>query len=163
VVVSVLMNHVVLEPGEAMAVPAGLLHCYTSGLAVEIQSTSDNTLRAGLTPKRVDVEEVLRIIDATAGPTFVHPSEPAPGMETFHTGVDDFALDRICLRGGATFILGAGTPAIILAMDGSLHLSVPGAATDIKRGESVFVPATVGPVQISGLGEAVRARPGLPD
>ncbi len=163
VVVSVLMNHVMLEPGEAMAVPAGLLHCYTSGLALEIQSTSNNTLRAGLTSKRVDVGEVLRIVDATAGPTFVRPSEPAPGLETFHAGFDDFTLDRICLRGGSPFILGAGTPAIILAMDGTLHLSSPDAATDIRRGESVFVPATVGPVEISGLGEAVRARPGLPE
>lgn len=163
VVVSVLMNHVVLEPGEAMAVPAGLLHCYTSGLAVEIQGTSNNTLRAGLTPKRVDVDEVMRITDTAAQPAFVRPVEPARGLETFHSGVDDFALDRICLRSGATFTLAAGTPAIILAMDGNLHLSSPDAGTDIRRGESVFVPATVGPVQISGMGEAVRARPGLPE
>lgn len=163
VVVSVLMNHVVLEPGEAMAVPAGLLHCYTSGLAVEIQSTSNNTLRAGLTPKRVDVDEVLHVLDTESEPALVRPSEPAPGLETFHAGVDDFALDRICLRGTSTFILGAGTPAIILAMDGALSLECNGARTELRRGESVFVPAAVGPVQIAGMGEAVRARPGLPE
>ena len=163
VLVTVLMNHVVLEPGEAMAVPAGLLHCYTGGLAVEIQGTSDNTLRAGLTAKLVDVEEVLRITDAAAQPRLVWPGEPARGLETFHAGVDDFALDRICVQPGTTFTLGGGTPAIILAMDGSLHLTTPSGAGDLRRGEAVFVPAAAGPVEVSGLGEAVRARPGLPE
>jgi mannose-6-phosphate isomerase len=163
VVVTVLMNHVVLEPGEAMAVPAGLLHCYTSGLAVEIQSTSDNTLRAGLTAKRVDVDEVLRIVDASAQPRFVSPTEPAPGLETFHPGVPDFALDRICVPRGGSFALAGGTPAIVLAMDGELRLSTPTGSTALRRGEALFVPASAGPVQVSGMGEAVRARPGLPE
>lgn len=163
VLVTVLMNHVVLEPGEAMAVPAGLLHCYTGGLAVEIQSTSDNTLRAGLTSKLVDVDEVLRITDAAAQPRLVWPGEPARGLETFHAGVEDFALDRICVQPGSTFALGGGTPAIILAMDGALHLSTPSGGADLRRGEALFVPAAVGPIEVSGLGEAVRARPGLPE
>ena len=160
VVVSVLMNHVVLEPGEAMAVPAGLLHCYTSGLAVEIQGTSDNTLRAGLTPKQVDVDEVLRVIDVTAQPQLVWPSEPASGLETFHPGVPDFALDRLCLAHATEFRLSGGVPAIVLAMDGTLRLHADGVTTVLRRGEAVFVPAATGPVVVEGLGEAVRARPG---
>jgi len=160
VVVSVLMNHVVLEPGEAMAVPAGLLHCYTRGLAVEIQGTSDNTLRAGLTPKRVQVDEVLGVIDVTAQPKLVWPSEPASGLETFHPGVPDFALDRLCLAHATRFRLSGGVPAIVLAMDGTLRLSADGATTELRRGEAVFVPAATGPVIVEGLGEAVRARPG---
>lgn len=164
VVVTVLMNHVVLEPGEAMAVPAGLLHCYTSGLAVEIQGTSDNTLRAGLSNKRVDVDEVLNVSDMGAQPTLVWPSEPAHGLETFHPpGVTDFALDRICLSRGGSFVLGGGTPAILLAMDGTLSLSTAAGGAELRRGTAVFVPAAAGPVTVSGLGEAVRARPGLPE
>lgn len=160
VVVSVLMNHVVLEPGEAMAVPAGLLHCYTRGLAVEIQGTSDNTLRAGLTPKRVDVDEVLRITDVTAQPHLVWPDEPASGLETFHPGAPDFALDRLCLASANQFRLSGGVPAIILAMDGTLTLHADGVTTELRRGDAVFVPAATGPVIVEGLGEAVRARPG---
>jgi mannose-6-phosphate isomerase len=160
VVVSVLMNHVVLEPGEAMAVPAGLLHCYTGGLAVEIQGTSDNTLRAGLTSKRVDVDEVLRITDVTAQPRLVWPTEPASGLETFHPGVPDFALDRLCVGRTTQFRLSGGVPAIVLAMDGTLRLRADGATTELRRGEAVFVPAATGPVTVEGLGEAVRARPG---
>ncbi len=160
VVVTVLMNHVVLEPGEAMAVPAGLLHCYTRGLAVEIQGTSDNTLRAGLTAKRVDVDEVLRIIDEHAQPRFVWPTEPAPGLETFHPGTDDFALDRICVAPDSRFVLSGGVPAVVLAMDGTLTLSADGAQTELRRGEAVFAPAALGPITLTGLGEALRARPG---
>lgn len=163
VLVTVLMNHVVLEPGEAMSVPAGLLHCYTRGLAVEIQGTSDNTLRAGLTAKHVDVDEVLRIVDAAAEPGLVQPGQPAQGLETFHAGADDFALDRICVPRGGSFTLAGGTPAIILAMDGVLHLDADGSSSDLRRGEAVFVPAAVGPIVVSGMGEAVRARPGLPE
>jgi mannose-6-phosphate isomerase len=161
VVVTVLMNHVVLEPGEAMAVPAGLLHCYTGGLAVEIQSTSDNTLRAGLTRKRVDVAEVLRIVDTAAEPHLVWPTEPAPCLEVFDPGVLDFTLDRICVHQGGRFLLGGGTPAIVLAMDGTLHLDTAQSHADLRRGEAVFVPAAAGPVTVTGMGEAVRARPGL--
>ncbi len=163
VVVTVLMNHVVLEPGEAMAVPAGLLHCYTNGLAVEIQGTSDNTLRAGLSSKRVDVAEVLTVLDAAAQPTFVWPSEPAPGLETFHPGVNDFALERICLARGGSFVLGGGTPAILLAMDGTLSVSAAAGGAELRRGTAVFVPAAAGAVTVTGMGEAVRARPGLPE
>jgi mannose-6-phosphate isomerase len=163
VVVSVLMNHVVLEPGEAMAVQAGLLHCYTGGLAVEIQGTSDNTLRAGLTAKRVDVDEVLRIIDEAAQPRLVWPTEPAPGLETFHPGSDDFALDRICVAPESRFVLSGGVPAVVLAMDGTLTLSTDGAHTELRRGEAVFAPAALGPITLTGLGEVLRARPGTPE
>jgi mannose-6-phosphate isomerase len=163
VVVTVLMNHVVLEPGEAMGVPAGLLHCYTRGLAVEIQGTSDNTLRAGLSSKRVDVGEVLGVVDAAAQPMLVWPIQPAPGLETFHPGVAEFALDRICVPRGGSFILAGGTPAILLAMDGTLTLSAAGASAELRRGTAVFVPASAGSVTVTGLGEAVRARPGLPE
>lgn len=163
VLVTVVMNHVVLEPGEAMSVPAGLLHCYTRGLAVEIQSTSDNTLRAGLTTKRVDVDEVLRIVDTAAQPGLVRPTEPAPGLETFHPGAADFALDRICVQRSGSFRLAGGTPAIVLAMDGALHLASPRSGADLRRGEAVFVPAAAGPIEVTGMGEAVRARPGLPE
>jgi mannose-6-phosphate isomerase len=160
VVVTVLMNHVVLEPGEAMAVPAGLLHCYTGGLALEIQGTSDNTLRAGLTSKRVDVEEVLRIAETAAQPHLVRPSSPQDEVQSFDPGVPEFALDRICVDEGDTVVLRGGTPAVILALDGTVHLSTEESVAHLRRGTAIFVPAAVGPVSLTGLGEVVRARPG---
>ena len=59
VLVSVLLDHVLLSPGQAMAVPAGVFHSYVVGLAVEVMTSSDNVLRLGLTSKPVAVEEAL--------------------------------------------------------------------------------------------------------
>ncbi len=66
VVVALLMNHVVLKRGEGVFLRAGLLHAYLCGLGVEIMAASDNVLRGGLTPKRIDVPELLSILDTHA-------------------------------------------------------------------------------------------------
>ena len=160
VVVTVLMNHVVLEPGEAMASPAGLLHCYSGGLALEVQGTSDNTLRAGLTEKRVDVEEVLRVVDTAAQPHLVQPTAPRSGIQCFDPGVPDFALDRLCVTEGDSMRLGGGGPAIVLALDGSVHLRTDRSGAQLRRGDAVFVPASAADVTLTGMGEIVRAYPG---
>ena len=60
VLVSLLLNDVVLQPGEALMVQPGVVHAHGSGLALEIMATSDNVLRAGLTPKHRDVAELAR-------------------------------------------------------------------------------------------------------
>ena len=60
--VALLLNHVRLAPGEAIWMPAGNLHAYLRGAGVEIMAASDNVLRGGLTPKRVDVDELLRVL-----------------------------------------------------------------------------------------------------
>jgi len=59
VLVSLLCNFVVLEPGQALYLPAGNLHAYCSGLGMELMNASDNVLRGGLTPKHIDVDELL--------------------------------------------------------------------------------------------------------
>ena len=61
VIVAMLMNEVRLAPGQALFVSAGVPHAYLSGTGVELMAASDNVLRAGLTPKHVDVPELLPI------------------------------------------------------------------------------------------------------
>lgn len=61
--VVLLMNYVVLQPGNSMFTPPGVLHAYLSGLGVEVMSSSDNVVRAGLTSKHVDVEELLSLVN----------------------------------------------------------------------------------------------------
>ena len=58
-----LLNHVTLQPGQALSLPAGNLHAYLHGFGLEVMNSSDNVIRAGLTPKHVNVEELLRIVD----------------------------------------------------------------------------------------------------
>ncbi len=60
------LHFVRLEPGEALFLPAGELHCYLHGVAVEVMAGSDNVLRGGLTSKPVDVDELMRIMTFAA-------------------------------------------------------------------------------------------------
>lgn len=63
VAVTLLLNHVALQPGEALHLTAGNLHAYLSGAGVELMGASDNVVRGGFTAKHVDVDELLRILD----------------------------------------------------------------------------------------------------
>ncbi len=65
VAVTILLNHVVLEPGQAIHLTAGNLHAYLCGAGIELMGASDNVVRGGLTVKPVDVEELLRVVDPT--------------------------------------------------------------------------------------------------
>jgi mannose-6-phosphate isomerase len=68
VAVATLLHCVRLEPGQALFLSAGNMHAYLSGVGIEIMASSDNVLRGGLTPKHVDIEELLRVTLAVAGP-----------------------------------------------------------------------------------------------
>ena len=61
------MNRITLQPGEALYMPPGNLHAYLSGGGVEIMANSDNVMRGGLTPKYVNVDELLAVLDFTPG------------------------------------------------------------------------------------------------
>ncbi|GEK81016.1 mannose-6-phosphate isomerase, class I [Agrococcus baldri] len=65
ILVALLLNRVSLSPGEALYLPAGNLHAYLEGLGIELMGPSDNVLRGGLTPKHVDVDELLAVVDTT--------------------------------------------------------------------------------------------------
>lgn len=78
VIAAMLLNHVRLQPGEALFLGAGIPHAYLSGLGVEIMANSDNVLRCGLTPKHVDVPELLRIVRFEAADPGVLRPEASP-------------------------------------------------------------------------------------
>jgi mannose-6-phosphate isomerase len=59
----VLLNLICLKPGQAMFLFAGELHAYLDGLGIELMANSDNVLRGGLTPKHVDVPELLKVVN----------------------------------------------------------------------------------------------------
>lgn len=63
--VAPLLNHVLLSPGEALALPAGNLHAYLHGAGLEVMKSSDNVVRAGFTAKAIDVDELLAVVDTT--------------------------------------------------------------------------------------------------
>ncbi|GHJ39532.1 mannose-6-phosphate isomerase, class I [Streptomyces sp. TS71-3] len=157
VVAAMLLNHVRLEPGEALYLGAGVPHAYLQGLGVEIMANSDNVLRCGLTPKHVDVPELLRIVRFEAsGPGVLRPLAGEDGEEVYETPIDEFRLSRYVLTGGAgpgaSRELTAATPQILLCTAGEVRTG----AVRLGPGESVFVPAGE-TVEAGGDGTLFRA------
>jgi mannose-6-phosphate isomerase len=144
VIAAMLLNHVRLQPGEALYLGAGVPHAYLEGLGVEIMANSDNVLRCGLTPKHIDVPELLRIVRFEAGDPGVLRPEAAPdGEELYAAPIDEFRLSRYVLAPGAEpHLLDQGTPQILLCTSGEARLSSDdGTTLTLARGESGFVPA----------------------
>ncbi len=122
VIVALLMNRLVLRPGEAIHLPAGNLHCYLEGTCVEIMANSDNVVRGGLTSKHIDVDELVRVVDFDPGPPEIVPVVTvAPGLCEYAAGEPEFRLWRFDLADGDTLELpGTGLARIVLVLDGPL-------------------------------------------
>ncbi|MBO1338069.1 mannose-6-phosphate isomerase, class I [Streptomyces sp. VRA16 Mangrove soil] len=154
VIAAMLLNHVRLQPGEALFLGAGVPHAYLSGLGVEIMANSDNVLRCGLTPKHVDVPELLRIVRFEAtDPGVLRPEASPDGEELYDTPIDEFRLSRFVLpEGAAPHDLTAATPQILLCTAGTVRAG----ELDLAPGESAFVPAGE-KAEVSGVGTVFRA------
>ncbi|ROT32340.1 mannose-6-phosphate isomerase, class I [Micromonospora sp. HM5-17] len=163
VLVALLLNHVSLDPGEAIWMPAGNLHAYLYGAGVEILAASDNVLRGGLTPKHVDVPELLRVLrfEVLADPV-VKPVPVVPGVVTWPVPVEDFALHGVRLDdavGSATIEVRG--PRIALCLTGQMTVADGAGSTLLGQGQAAIGPAGGGPVTLSGSGEAYLASVGL--
>jgi mannose-6-phosphate isomerase len=153
VLLALLLNHVHLRPGEAVFMPAGNLHAYLRGTGIEIMAASDNVLRGGLTPKRVDVPELMRVLryEVLADPV-VHPVPEGPGLVSWRPPVAEFALSR-ATPAEAPVTLPGGGPRILLCVDGTVSVS----GSPLESGAAVFVGADEPPVTVSGPGTVFQA------
>jgi mannose-6-phosphate isomerase len=162
VVVALLMNHVVLRRGEGIFLRAGLLHAYIAGLGVEIMAASDNVLRGGLTPKRIDVPELLSVLDTTTGEVPVLRPVSADAITEYPVPVADFSLRRVELD-GASVEIDVDGPTMVLATAGRVVVSgAGGELRDVPVGTAAFATPDEGRLTISGDGEAFVASPGDP-
>ncbi|MBC9716662.1 mannose-6-phosphate isomerase, class I [Streptomyces sp. TRM66268-LWL] len=154
VIAAMLLNYVQLQPGEALFLGAGVPHAYLNGLGVEIMANSDNVLRCGLTPKHVDVPELLRIVRFEAtDPGVLRPEAGPDGEEVYETPIDEFRLSRYVLaEGSEKRTVTARTPQILLCTAGT----VTAGEYELAPGQSVFVPADEA-AEISGNGTLFRA------
>lgn len=161
VLVALLLNHVHLAPGEAIWMPAGNLHAYLHGAGVELMAASDNVLRGGLTPKRVDVAELLNVLRFEVLDDPILPSTPvAPGIVTWQVPIPDFALYRVDLDGTLPPLeIPARGPRIILGTDGDVYVgeSVDGMPVEVVRGSAAYAPADAGPIKVAGNGQVFVA------
>ncbi|MER7540845.1 mannose-6-phosphate isomerase, class I [Streptomyces sp. NPDC097704] len=154
VIAAMLLNRVRLQPGEALYLGAGVPHAYLDGLGVEIMANSDNVLRCGLTPKHVDVPELLRVVRFEPNdPSVLRPEASPSGEEVYETPIDEFRLSRfVRAEGAAPNDLTAATPQILLAVAGRTRAG----EVTLGPGESVFVPAGEA-TELTGAGTVFRA------
>ena len=154
--VALLLNLVRLQPGEAIFLPAGNLHAYLEGVGIEIMASSDNVLRGGLTPKHVDVDELLAVLDVQPGPAPVIAARPDGPVRHYDTPVDEFALSFVDLDAAST-VVGGGCPRVVLCLDGQVVLATADDELSVSRGMAAWVPACDGPLALTGTGRAVVA------
>ncbi|WP_017576476.1 mannose-6-phosphate isomerase, class I [Nocardiopsis kunsanensis] len=159
-VASLLLNRITLWPGQALFLPAGNLHAYLQGTAIEVMASSDNVLRAGLTGKHVDATELLEVVDFSVLPIPYAQPEFLDGRREYRPGAPEFALHEIG-PGRITAHLPGQGPCVVLVLDGQVELVAEvGQGMTLSRGESVFVPADSGAVKIEGRGHVVAATVG---
>jgi mannose-6-phosphate isomerase len=152
VLAALLMNRITLQPNDALYLPAGNLHAYLSGGGVEIMANSDNVLRGGLTPKHIDVAELLRVVDFTPGfGGLITPVEESPGVWHYPTAAPEFGLWRLESSEDPVPVPAAGSGRILLVTEGSVALIAEDEELALARGESALVTARE---QLSLVGRA---------
>lgn len=135
-----LMNIVNLKEGEVIYQPAGLLHAYLEGQNIEVMANSDNVLRAGLTPKHVDVAELAQVASFTASDPrhYLVPKQARSANEwAFPTPCPEFELGELHLEGELTRTL--EHLEIVWCYQGSLELEGQGQTLLLKAGEAAAV------------------------
>ncbi len=160
VVIALLLNRITLQPGQAMFLAAGNMHCYLHGTAVEVMANSDNVLRGGLTGKHVDVPELLRVVDVADGPApLMVPKEQGPGHTAYRPPMPDFRLDTYALT-ETPAEMGLAGPRIVLTVAGTAVVQVGPQTLTLPRGASAWLPAGLA-ATVAGSGELVVATTNL--
>ncbi len=153
-----LLNLITLKPGEAMYLNANTPHAYIKGTGLEIMANSDNVLRAGLTPKHIDVAELVACTEFTPIPferLLLAPSKLGQ-CDSYDIPVSDFNFN-IFHRPQQEEVITSGAE-ILMAIDAELTLvSQKGEHLTLTKGQSVFIPAYIGHYELSSKGRVARA------
>ncbi|MFB5077818.1 mannose-6-phosphate isomerase [Raoultella sp. C349492] len=152
-----LLNVVKLNPGDAMFLFAETPHAYLQGVALEVMANSDNVLRAGLTPKYIDIPELVANVKFVAKPAAELLTQPEQhGAELdFPIPVDDFAFSLHALSAQESTIA-QQSAAIVFCVEGEAVIRKDEQRLTLKPGESAFIACDESPVQVSGTGRLAR-------
>lgn len=158
------LNLVTLEAGEALYLPAGELHSYLEGMGIELMANSDNVLRGGLTGKHVDLPELMSTLSFEHGPVErLRAKEVVTGERHYRTPADEFALS--VLEVGPHQIYESASERnveILLCTQGACRLGgrAGESSLEVRRGDSVLLPAALGGYRVEGEGVIYRAQVG---
>lgn len=150
VLISLLLNRISLAPGEAVYLPAGNVHAYLQGLGVEVMASSDNVLRGGLTPKFIDIPELLQTIDfQPVAVPMLAAERSVLDQELFRPPFEEFQLQRIELAADAGPVpLAQSGAAVVIVVAGEVYLDSPKGDLRLGRGASAFLAAAEAPVNV---------------
>ena len=153
-----LLNLLLLQPGDTMFLEAGVLHAYLEGTGIELMANSDNVIRGGLTPKHMDVDELLSILRFQGRDVQLAESdETAPGQRVFHTPAQEFRLTEIRVHPDQLHRNpGSGSIQLMIIVEGEGRIEAP-EPLPIKKGNSLLIPASTGPYSMGGSLHIYRA------
>lgn len=151
-----LLNVVTLQPGQAMYLDACTPHAYVRGTGLEIMANSDNVLRAGLTPKYIDVAELLDCTRCLAKPDdqILLSSRMEGAVQHYDVPVPDFTFS---VYPAGEHALTTASAEILFAIDGTVILQQGKQSLRLEKGQSAFIPAATGSYQLLADGRVARA------
>lgn len=164
ILAALLMNRLVLQPGEAMFVPAGRMHAHLRGTGIEVMANSDNVIRGGLTSKHIDVEELIKVVSfAPVVPEVLLPRHTRRGVFKYDTPCSEFEAWKLELSSdlGPVRVPGRGSARILLVVSGSCTAESDGATLTLEQGESAFLTGDEHDVMVTGDAEVFGASSGI--
>ncbi len=166
-VMPLLLNHLVLEPGQGTYIAPGEPHAYLVGTCLELMANSDNVIRGALTEKHIDMMEFISALSFSAGrPRLLDPGPgagagPGAGECVYACPVEDFLLSAVRPGTAVPVEVAATGPEIVLVGEGRIILHSRGGTLELHRGQSAFVQADAGNYEFQGEGLLWRAGLGV--
>jgi len=165
-----LFNLLNLHPGEAIFQDAGLPHAYLEGQNVEIMANSDNVLRGGLTPKHIDVAELLKHVKFEATLPRIISSDPtgnaqpivAGPITTYRTPAPDFELSRIALPQNEQIAIQARSVEIFIVLEGEVLVEENPANAFLRKTGDAFLAFDTAKLELRARENAVIFRATVP-
>ncbi len=132
-------NIVKANPGEGVFQSAGIPHAYMEGQCIELMANSDNVLRAGLTPKHIDVPELMKhTIFESIIPNVMSGNTVLPGEKIYPCPVADFGIAKIDLSSTIAYSSKSYSLELMIVTEGGVLINNK---LVLKRGEAVAIPA----------------------
>jgi mannose-6-phosphate isomerase len=153
-----LLNLLLLQPGDTMFLEAGVLHAYLDGTGIELMANSDNVIRGGLTPKHMDVDELLSILRFEGSELRLAESvETVPGQRVFSTPAREFRLSEINTTPKRPYRNpGSGSIELMIILEGEGRIEASDSLS-VGKGDSLLIPASTGPYTVHGTLHIYRA------
>jgi mannose-6-phosphate isomerase len=158
------LNLIHLKPGQALFLPAGELHAYLKGVGIELMANSDNVLRGGLSPKHIDVPELLKVLKFKPRHVeFLNEKKKIKTEMIYDSFAEEFVLSVISITEGEFHrSSNLQSAQILLCTEGQAHLADSGNKhiLHIEKGDSVFVSAAA--ISYTLQGDAVFYKATVP-